>query len=115
MTETAVSWNEARGIHFSIGPNFTAGNRQSDLNAVFSRILPNIASLFLVDDDGVETLRPDPIPVLKCPERSSEKQSSAFLYGPVLGCGLQKKMLVGSVSHPVIHKQGGEKEKREKE
>eukprot|EP00536_Pseudo-nitzschia_multiseries_P015025 jgi/Psemu1/40991/gm1.40991_g len=65
MTQTAVSWNEVRGIHFSFGPNFTANNRQSDLNAVFSRILPNIASLFLVDDDGVETLRPDPIPVLK--------------------------------------------------
>eukprot|EP00536_Pseudo-nitzschia_multiseries_P017589 jgi/Psemu1/51570/gm1.51570_g len=65
MTQTVVSWNEVRGIQFSFGPNFTAGNRQSDLNAVFSRILPNIASLFLVDDDGVETLRPDPIPVLK--------------------------------------------------
>eukprot|EP00536_Pseudo-nitzschia_multiseries_P000312 jgi/Psemu1/670/gm1.670_g len=65
MTETAVSWNEVRGIHFSFGPNFTAGNQQSDLNAVFSRILPNISSLFLVDDDGVKTLRPDPIPVLK--------------------------------------------------
>eukprot|EP00536_Pseudo-nitzschia_multiseries_P011650 jgi/Psemu1/29565/gm1.29565_g len=65
MTQTAVSWNEVQGIHFSLGPNFTANNRQSDLNAVFSRILPNIASLFLVDGDGVETLRPDPIPVLK--------------------------------------------------
>eukprot|EP00536_Pseudo-nitzschia_multiseries_P016563 jgi/Psemu1/46643/gm1.46643_g len=65
MTETAVSWNEVRGIHFSFGPNFTAGNRQGDLNAVFSRILPNISSLFIVDDEGVETLRTDPIPVLK--------------------------------------------------
>eukprot|EP00536_Pseudo-nitzschia_multiseries_P015394 jgi/Psemu1/42382/gm1.42382_g len=65
MTQTAVSWNEVRGIHFSYGPNFTAGNRQGDLNTVFSRIFPNISSLFLVDDDGVETLRPDPIPVLK--------------------------------------------------
>eukprot|EP00536_Pseudo-nitzschia_multiseries_P017653 jgi/Psemu1/51919/gm1.51919_g len=65
MTQTAVSWNEVRGIHFSFGPNFTAGNRQGDLNAVFSQILPNISSLFLVDDDGVETLCPDPIPVLK--------------------------------------------------
>eukprot|EP00536_Pseudo-nitzschia_multiseries_P014220 jgi/Psemu1/37916/gm1.37916_g len=65
MTRTAVSWNEVREIHFSFGPNFTAGNRQSDLNALFSRILPNISSLFIIDDDGVETLRPDPIPVLK--------------------------------------------------
>eukprot|EP00536_Pseudo-nitzschia_multiseries_P011027 jgi/Psemu1/27643/gm1.27643_g len=66
MPETAVSWNEVQGIHFSFGPNFTAGNRQGNLNAVFSRILPNISSLFIVgDDDGVETLRPDPIPVLK--------------------------------------------------
>eukprot|EP00536_Pseudo-nitzschia_multiseries_P005283 jgi/Psemu1/12160/gm1.12160_g len=65
MTQTAVSWNEVRGIHFSFGPNFTAGNRQGDLNAVFSWILPNISSLLIVDDDGVETLRPDPIPVLK--------------------------------------------------
>eukprot|EP00536_Pseudo-nitzschia_multiseries_P016745 jgi/Psemu1/47585/gm1.47585_g len=41
------------------------GNRQSDLNTLFSWILPNVSSLFIVDDDGVETLRPDPIPVLK--------------------------------------------------
>eukprot|EP00536_Pseudo-nitzschia_multiseries_P018678 jgi/Psemu1/56768/gm1.56768_g len=41
------------------------GNRQSNLNAVFSRILPNVSSLFIVDDDGVKTLPPDPIPVLK--------------------------------------------------
>eukprot|EP00536_Pseudo-nitzschia_multiseries_P011133 jgi/Psemu1/27964/gm1.27964_g len=65
MTATAVSWNDVRGIHFSFGPNFTAGNRQGDLNAVFSRILPNISSLFIIDDDGVKALRPDPIPVLK--------------------------------------------------
>eukprot|EP00536_Pseudo-nitzschia_multiseries_P009663 jgi/Psemu1/23920/gm1.23920_g len=65
MTATAVSWNEVQGIQFSFGPNSTAGNRQGDLNAVFFRILPNISSLFIVDDDSVETLRPDPIPVLK--------------------------------------------------
>eukprot|EP00536_Pseudo-nitzschia_multiseries_P008958 jgi/Psemu1/21922/gm1.21922_g len=38
---------------------------QGNLNAVFSRILPNISSLFIVDDDGVETLRQDLIPILK--------------------------------------------------
>eukprot|EP00536_Pseudo-nitzschia_multiseries_P017346 jgi/Psemu1/50517/gm1.50517_g len=35
MTQTAVSWNEVRGIHFSFGPNFAADNTPGDLNTVF--------------------------------------------------------------------------------
>eukprot|EP00536_Pseudo-nitzschia_multiseries_P016444 jgi/Psemu1/46248/gm1.46248_g len=65
MPEPAVSWNEVRGIHFSFGHHFGCGNKQWKLNAAFAQTLPNIASLFIVDEDGVETLRPDPIPVLK--------------------------------------------------
>eukprot|EP00536_Pseudo-nitzschia_multiseries_P018544 jgi/Psemu1/56148/gm1.56148_g len=65
MPEPAVSWNEVRGIHFSFGHHFGCGNKQWQLNTAFAQTLPNIASLFIVDDDGVETLRPDPIPVLK--------------------------------------------------
>eukprot|EP00536_Pseudo-nitzschia_multiseries_P008148 jgi/Psemu1/19725/gm1.19725_g len=48
MPEPAISWNEVR-----------------KLNAAFAQTLPNIASLFIIDKDGVKTLRPDPIPVLK--------------------------------------------------
>eukprot|EP00536_Pseudo-nitzschia_multiseries_P007450 jgi/Psemu1/17986/gm1.17986_g len=65
MPEPAVSWNDVRGIHFSFGHHFRCGNKQWQLNAAFAQTLPNIASLFIVDEDGVETLRPDPIPVLK--------------------------------------------------
>eukprot|EP00536_Pseudo-nitzschia_multiseries_P008953 jgi/Psemu1/21913/gm1.21913_g len=65
MPEPAVSWNEVRGIHFSFGHHFGCGNKQWKLNTAFAQTLPNIASLFIVDEDGVETLRPDPIPVLK--------------------------------------------------
>eukprot|EP00536_Pseudo-nitzschia_multiseries_P006871 jgi/Psemu1/16337/gm1.16337_g len=65
MLEPAVSWNEVHGIHFSFGPHFGCGNKQRQLNAAFVQTLPNIASLFIVDEDGVKTLRPDPIPVLK--------------------------------------------------
>eukprot|EP00536_Pseudo-nitzschia_multiseries_P005848 jgi/Psemu1/13772/gm1.13772_g len=65
MPEPAVSWNEVRGIHFSFGHHFGCGNKQWKLNAAFAQMLPNIASLFIFDKDGVKTLRPDPIPVLK--------------------------------------------------
>eukprot|EP00536_Pseudo-nitzschia_multiseries_P007311 jgi/Psemu1/17646/gm1.17646_g len=65
MPEPAVSWNEVRGIHFSFGHHFGCSNKQWQLNTAFAQTLPNIASLFIVDKDGVETLRPDPIPVLK--------------------------------------------------
>eukprot|EP00536_Pseudo-nitzschia_multiseries_P016414 jgi/Psemu1/46103/gm1.46103_g len=65
MPEPAISWNEVRGIHFSFGHHFGCDNKQWQLNTAFAQILPNIASLFIVDDDGVDTLRPDPIPVLK--------------------------------------------------
>eukprot|EP00536_Pseudo-nitzschia_multiseries_P001261 jgi/Psemu1/2866/gm1.2866_g len=65
MPEPAVSWKEVRGIHFSFGHHFGCGNKQWQLNTAFAQTLPNIASLFIVDEDGVETLRPDPIPVLK--------------------------------------------------
>eukprot|EP00536_Pseudo-nitzschia_multiseries_P005077 jgi/Psemu1/11660/gm1.11660_g len=65
MPEPAVSWNEVRGIHFSFGHHFGCGDKQRKLNAAFAQTLPNIASLFIVDEDGVKTLRPDPIPVLK--------------------------------------------------
>eukprot|EP00536_Pseudo-nitzschia_multiseries_P017518 jgi/Psemu1/51205/gm1.51205_g len=65
MPEPAVSWNEVHGIHFSFGYHFRWGNKQWKLNAAFAQTLPNIASLFIVDEHGVETLRPDPIPVLK--------------------------------------------------
>eukprot|EP00536_Pseudo-nitzschia_multiseries_P018186 jgi/Psemu1/54492/gm1.54492_g len=65
MPEPAVNWNEVRGIHFSFGHHFGCGNKQEKLNAAFAQILPNIASLFIVDDEDVKTLRRDPIPVLK--------------------------------------------------
>eukprot|EP00536_Pseudo-nitzschia_multiseries_P013060 jgi/Psemu1/33994/gm1.33994_g len=65
MPQPAVSWNEVRGIHFSFGHHFGCGNKQWKLNAAFAQTLPNIASLFIVDEDGVKTLRPDPIPALK--------------------------------------------------
>eukprot|EP00536_Pseudo-nitzschia_multiseries_P011405 jgi/Psemu1/28820/gm1.28820_g len=53
------------GIHFSFGHHFRCGNKQWKLNAAFAQTLPNIASLLVVDEDGVETLQPDPIPVVK--------------------------------------------------
>eukprot|EP00536_Pseudo-nitzschia_multiseries_P014926 jgi/Psemu1/40652/gm1.40652_g len=65
MSAHAVSWNKVRGIHFSFGHHFGCSNKQWKLNAAFAQTLPNIASLFIVDEDGVETLRPDPIPLLK--------------------------------------------------
>eukprot|EP00536_Pseudo-nitzschia_multiseries_P012275 jgi/Psemu1/31565/gm1.31565_g len=65
MTETVVSWNEVRRIHVSFGNHFGAGNKQGDLNDVFTQTLLNIASLFIIDNDGFETLQPDPIPTFK--------------------------------------------------
>eukprot|EP00536_Pseudo-nitzschia_multiseries_P010110 jgi/Psemu1/25006/gm1.25006_g len=65
MPEPAVSWNEVRGIHFSFDHHFGCCNKQGKLNTAFAQILPNIASLFIIDEEGVEALRPDPIPVLK--------------------------------------------------
>eukprot|EP00536_Pseudo-nitzschia_multiseries_P005472 jgi/Psemu1/12640/gm1.12640_g len=52
MPEPAVSWNEVRGIHFSFGHHFGCGKKQGKLNAAFVQILPNIASLFIVDEEG---------------------------------------------------------------
>eukprot|EP00536_Pseudo-nitzschia_multiseries_P005869 jgi/Psemu1/13858/gm1.13858_g len=73
-TPTPIALRNAlqlRSSHVSLGRRSTQSYArtlnptQSDLNAVFSWILPNISSLFIVDDDGVKTLRLDPIPVLK--------------------------------------------------
>eukprot|EP00536_Pseudo-nitzschia_multiseries_P013723 jgi/Psemu1/36130/gm1.36130_g len=51
MPEPAINWNEVRGIHFSFGHHFGCDNKQGKLNAAFAQILPNIASLFILDEE----------------------------------------------------------------
>eukprot|EP00536_Pseudo-nitzschia_multiseries_P000821 jgi/Psemu1/1862/gm1.1862_g len=62
-----TDWNYVHGIQFSFGKHVGADNIAAHrlLNAVYTQTLTGITSLFTIANNGAETLKSDPIGIIK--------------------------------------------------